>query len=139
MMNIYYKIWADLIIRMKTLPQNKNNWKLYSFVFMSMAMSLNLMVLMSVIQKHILDLYFYNFSVDFFPGVKLNAAMKYLILFFLPVAFLNYYFIFYKNKYQKLLKIRKSSNGKLAASYLLTSYFSPFALLLLAYVLNKLL
>lgn len=137
-MKIYYKIWTDLIIRMKTLPQNKNNWKLYSFIFMSMAMSINLLVLISVIQRHILGLYFYNFNVDFFPGVKLNAALKYLVLFLSPVAFLNYYFIFYKNKYQKLLKIHKSSNGKLAASYLLVSYFSPFALLFLAYLLNKL-
>lgn len=137
MMNFYYKIWVDVISRMKAQSQNKDNWKLYSFIFMSMAMSLNLLLFMTVLQSHVLKIPFYNFKLDFFPGEKLDASLKYIILFFLPVAILNYFLIFFKKKYKRLLKSYKTYNGKLAVTYLLLSYFMPFILLFIAYIINK--
>lgn len=136
MIQFYYKIWADLISRMKIQPQNKNNWKLYSFIFMSMAMSLNLLIIMTILQSHILKISFYNFDINIFPGKKLDAALKYIILFLLPVIAPNYLLIFYKKKYKIILKNYETHNGKLAAAYLLLSYFAPFILLFIAFFLN---
>lgn len=40
-MKLYYQIWVDCILKAKSRPQNKNDWKIYTLIFMSMAMAPN--------------------------------------------------------------------------------------------------
>lgn len=101
-MNIYYKIWVDCIIKAQSIPANKNNWKRFTMVFMTITMSINFACLMSLLQI-IIGTYFYHFEVDFFPGTKLDALISGLVLFILPNLLLNYYLIFRNNRYEKLL------------------------------------
>lgn len=134
MMKIYYRIWVDTLVKIKSQPQNKGRWKILSFVFISMAMALNFISIISILQRDVLNNTFYNFELDIFPGSKIDAMLKFFLLFFLPVAIINYSLIFYKKKYVQLMSKYNSSNGLLGISYILLSYFLPLILLVLAYL-----
>jgi hypothetical protein len=136
-MNLYYKIWVDGIIRLKSLPANKGLWKFYSMVLISFAMALNLAMIMAIAQRNIFKNSFYDLHVSIFNDSQLNSFTSFFVLFFLLPLFLNYFLIFRNNRYEKLIKKYKSYNGKLCIAYLLISYFLPFVLLLIGYFLER--
>ena len=108
-MNIYYLIWVDFIVKVKSIPANKNNWKQYSMIFMSMA--LNLCVLISIIQLHILKHIYYDVSITIFRGEKLNNFISFFILYLLAPLVLNYILIFRDDRYKALIAKKKNYNG----------------------------
>ena len=110
-MNIYYLIWVDFIVKVKSIPANKNNWKQYSMIFMSMAMALNLCVLISIIQLHILKHIYYDVSITIFRGEKLNNFISFFILYLLAPLVLNYILIFRDDRYKALIAKKKNYNG----------------------------
>ena len=116
-MNIYYLIWVDFIVKVKSIPANKNNWKQYSMIFMSMAMALNLCVLISIIQLHILKHIYYDVSLTIFRGEKLNNFISFFILYLLAPLVLNYILIFRDDRYKALIAKKKNYNGKLIYTY----------------------
>lgn len=134
-MNIYYKIWVDCIIKAQSIPANKNNWKLFTLIFMTITMSINFACFMSILQRNILGLYFYHFEVDFFPGTKLDALIIGFVLFVLPNLLLNYYLIFRNNRYEKLINKYKSYRGKLFFIYFFASLAIPLIILIISQVL----
>ena len=137
MMKLYYKIWVDTLVKIKAQPQNERRWKTLSFVFISMAMAMNFITVISIIQRNILGKSFYNLGIDVFPGTKLDALLKFIILFLLPVVIVNYVLVFHNKKYEKLIEKYKTHNGKLGMTYLLLSYFLPLILLVLAYLIQN--
>ncbi len=136
--NYYYMIWADAINRLKAVNGDNNSWKFYSMAFITLAMAFNLMVLMTILEKHILKIRFYNLDFNVFPGTKLNNALEFIVLFCLVPFAINYFLIFRNNRYESLIKQYKSYNGKLAATYIVASYFLPLILLVIAFLITKL-
>lgn len=116
-MNLYYMILVDGIKRMQSVPANKGTWKPQIMIFTSMAMALNIGMIMSIIQLHILGHTFYDIKFDIFPGEKLNNALSFFILYFLIPVVINYLCILRNNRYEKLLVKYKYYNGKLYMSY----------------------
>ena len=127
-MKIYYKIWVDCITRMKSVESNKSNWKFKGIVFMSLAMTLNLVLIMVVLQREVLGYYFYELNLPFLTGL-MNYIFTILLLYLLPCVLINYLLIFRNNNYEKLLKMYKYHNGKLCLTYYIVSYFLPIILL----------
>ena|SRR5690606_5326319 len=136
-MNLYYKIWVDCILKAQSQPQNKGNWKLFTMIFMSMAVAINLAVFMAILQRNILGYSFYDFKISFLEGIRTGSTVSFFVLFLLPPLLMNYMLIFRKKHYEKLIKKYKYYNGKLFISYFLTSLFLPFILLFLGYLWNK--
>ncbi len=134
-MNIYYKIWVDCIVKARSIPANKNNWKRFTMIFMSMAMALNFMLLMAILQRKLLGVSFYHLKVDVFPGTKLDAFISFFILFLLPMLLINYFLIFRNNRYELILEKYKSYNGKLFISYFLASLILPLSLIVIGMIL----
>jgi len=130
-MNIYYKIWVDCIIKARSIPANKNNWKRFTMIFMSMAMAINFAMVMAVLQRNVLQFSFYDFRVDIFPGTKLDAFISFFVLYLLPMLLINYLIIFRNNRYEILLEKYKSYNGKLFISYFLASLILPLLLIVI--------
>lgn len=130
-MNIYYKIWVDCIIKARSIPANKNNWKRFTMIFMSMVMAINFAMIMAILQRNILQFSFYDFRVDILPGTKLDAFISFFVLYLLPMLLINYFLIFKNNRYEILLEKYKSYNGKLFISYFLASLILPLLLLVI--------
>jgi hypothetical protein len=138
MLGLYYRIWVDCITRAKSRPQNQNNWPSFCMAFMSISMFLNLIVIMTLIQKHVIKQYFYYIKLDFLPKYT-NNVVSGIILFVAPCVLLNYFLIFNKHRYKVLLqKYPSRYNGKLFLTYFLISLGLPFVLLFGGLILYKL-
>jgi len=127
-MKLYYEIWVDCITRMRSVESNKSNWKVKGIIFMSLAMTLNFVLIMVVLQREVLGFNFYEINLPSLTGF-VNFVFTILLLYIFPCVFINYLLIFRNNKYEKLLIMYKYHNGKLCLTYYIISYFSPIVLL----------
>jgi hypothetical protein len=82
-LDMYYKIWVDGITKLRSIPANKGMWKFYAMVFISMAMAINLALLMAIIQRNILKHSFYDIRFNIFPEEKLNYFISFFLLYLL--------------------------------------------------------
>lgn len=133
-MRLYYRIWVDCITRLRLIEANKDNWQITGIIIMSTAMTFNFVLLMVIIQKNLLDYYFYEINIPTLSGFQ-NYILTILILYFSPCVIINYLLIFYNKRYEKLLEKYPYSNGKLIVTYILISLFLPIVLLLIAMLL----
>jgi len=129
-MNLYYFIWTDCIKRMIEIGVSKKDIKKRGLLFMSLAMTFNLVLVMVVFQKNLFGYYFYEINLSFLSGFA-NYAITILVLYFLPCFLINYLFIFKNNRYEKLLNKYKYYDGKLCLAYYVISFLLPSVLVLL--------
>ena len=134
-MNIYYKIWVDCIVRLRSQKGNKNDWIEKSIIMMSTAMTFNFMLFMAILERNILGCYFYKLSIPSLSDGG-NNVLSILILHFLPIIIVNYLLIFRNKRCKKLIKKYKYPyyNGKLIALYFVISLLLPIVLLLIAII-----
>ena len=128
MIGLYYRIWVDCITKASQQAGNKQNWPVITMVTMTMAMNFNLVLFMTVLQKHILHNYFYHFDLSFLP-TYISKLFSYVVLYILPCIAINYLLIFRHRRYEDLLKQYPNSNGKLFLIYFLISMLLPIILL----------
>jgi hypothetical protein len=80
-MKLYYLIWVDLIVRAKSQPGNKDNWQVMTLIFMTVPMALDFAFLMTILQKDILNYYFYELPIPILPqniAHNLSLAILYV-------------------------------------------------------------
>jgi len=135
-MSLYYKIWVDGITRIRSLPKNKENWQLKIMSVMSIAMTFNFALFMAILQRNVLNFYFYKLELTFLPERESNAV-SFIILFLVPCIVINYLLIFRKKRYEKLLEKYPYQNGKLFVIYFLISMFLPIILIWIGIIYTK--
>ena len=91
----------------------------------STAMAMNIALIAAVLQRNILKKYFYELKINFFDFEKANEFVSFFILYLLPPLMLNYFFIFWNNRYKKIIPQYKYHNGKWFSAYLIISLFLP--------------
>lgn len=112
-MNIYYKIWADAILRFKKHNPNRKDWKWALFLLITWINALNFwMVLLWLKYFEIFDVPLLEIS--FLPGTLLDKFFAFAIEFALPFALINYFLIFHKKRYQRIIQ-----NYRLSKQYAL--------------------
>ena len=137
MLGVYYRIWVDCIQRAKRqASNNKESWQTITMIFMTLSMSANFILIMTVLEKSVFQTYFYKIDVSFLP-TRINNVLAYLFLFILPCFVVNYLLIFRKKRYQKLLLKYPNYNGKLFLAYFLSSMLLPIILLWIGIVFFK--
>jgi hypothetical protein len=125
---VYYRIWIDCITRFKNQPANKDNWPFLSMTSMSIAMTLNLALIFSILQKNILGYYFYEIDLSFLPS-EIDDLFSFVILYSLPCISLNYLLIFKNDRYKALIaKYPYTNGGKLFLKYFIISMILPVLL-----------
>jgi hypothetical protein len=135
-MRLYYRIWVDCILRVKSIDANKTDWKYKSMAIMSFAMGFNFIMIMIFLQKNIFG-YFYEINFQILTGFQ-NYALTMLILYFLPCILINYLLIFHRDRYLKLIDKYPYRNGKLSLTYFLISIFLPIILIWGGIILSRL-
>lgn len=118
-MNFYYQYWSDAIIGIRRHNPNKADWKTSLYFTTTICNSLNLWVVMLWLKYF--DVYSFDFYVDFFPGTILNSASEFVICFASPFIFLNYFLVFYRDRYKKFVGKHPDKNGWLAFIYSMLS------------------
>lgn len=116
MLRLYYTIWVDCIRKLKVQPENKGNWQIKAMIFMTLSMSANFILIMTILEKKVFQTYFYKIDFSFLP-TRINNLIAYLLLFILPCIVINYLLIFRNKRYERLLLKYRYFNGKLFLSY----------------------
>jgi len=142
-MNIYYKIWIDCILRLRSQKQNKETWMEWSMIIMTIAMTVNLLFFMTLFERHVLGFSFYEFHISS-PNIvsdveRVNDVLNILVLFVLPCFVVNFLLIFRKKKLKKLIRKYKYPcyNGKLVLTYVSISLFLPIVLLFIGIIIYQ--
>jgi len=101
MKNYYYALWIDVILQFKK-RNPKGNWKLTSFFFITVINGLNLLIIL--LWMKLLNIVQMNAVIEV---VKTNSLLKSPIIFYsilcLPFAIVNYFLIFHKDRFEKLI------------------------------------
>lgn len=69
---------------------------------------------------------------------KIDSFLSFFISYMLPFLILNYFFIFYKNKYQNLIKDYPYSNGKYIKRFIFGAGLIPIFFIIIIFFLYKL-
>jgi glycosyltransferase involved in cell wall biosynthesis len=134
-MNIFYKIWVDCVLGLRSQKQNKDTWIEKSMFSMTICMVFNFLLFTAVVGRHIVDLSFYEIKMSspniVVPVERANNILTFLILYVLPCFVINYLLIFRKKRLKKLIRKYKYPyyKGKLFVIYMLISLLLPCVLL----------
>lgn len=119
MKGLYFKIWADLIIGIQKNPERKNDWRYFSMFLMTTLISLNLFTLVMLLSIFKVKVFF--ITIEVLPGTILDSFFSGLIQFVLPSFILNYFLVFYREKFKKFVFKYKDRQGKIFLPYLFIS------------------
>lgn len=99
---IYFKIWADAILSINKFRPS-SNWRIILFIHISWVQALNLWVITIWLKYfNLFDIPLIEFH--FLPGTILNQFLAFSAEFAFPFAILNYYLIFYKDRYKQVIR-----------------------------------
>lgn len=132
--DIYCALWADAINYERLKNGGEGHWKIFTFVYMSIFLSLNILALLSAIL--------------FFTGYELTAELKtvldnfflsellanlswFLLVLLIPSFIITYFTVFYKKKYEFILNNYEFKNGKLLLIYFCLTVVAFFGFSLL--------
>lgn len=133
---IYYTVWVDALVRMRSLPRNTGMWKFYGIVFISTAMALNLLIIVTVCERYLFGSEVFHINIDVFPGRKLDAFVTFFVKYLVWPMICNYVLILRDDRYLMLIDKYTYHDGKYAATYLALSYSLPFVLLLVEHMIE---
>lgn len=102
MKNIYYLIWVDSIVRFKKFNPERKDWKAAIFILNTWINALNLWIVILWL-RYFEILVLPQLTLNIFPGDLLDLFMSFAIQFALPAGILNYFLIFYNNRYKVLV------------------------------------
>jgi hypothetical protein len=103
MKNYYYIIWSDAILSFRKYHPDRNDWKFALLFLNTWINALNWWIIF-IWLKFFKILIIPLLSINIFPGTLLNDFLSFSVEFALPFGVLNYYMIFYKNRYEKIIK-----------------------------------
>ena len=126
MLNLYYKIWAGAINGQRSseaIVRQAFNWQTTSLLVVSLPMAINLASIDMILERYIFHTkLLYKLNINIFPGNRIDYALTFYILFGLVPLTLNYFLIFYKDKYKKILDKHKKPNVKIFLIYYMISF-----------------
>ena len=130
MRNIYYNFWVKVILNAKKNKSEGEVWKFPLFVVITAINSLNLVVLDLCLRILNIDIFsclnFFNIT----PGTIMNNLIIFILEYSLPFILLNYFLIFYKNRYVILIEKYPPDNTKFSIIYVIISLVSYFVSLI---------
>lgn len=125
-MKLYYSIWVDCIV--KARQSKEKTWKVVAIILMTTAMALNFLLLVNLIEIWLFGHSLFGLEISLLPERSRQIA-EFLLQFVAPWVVMNYFLIFRKERYKKLIAKYPDKNGQLFASYFAISIFVPIALL----------
>ena len=132
-MNIYYALWADAINYERIRNGGAGHWKVFTFSYMSILLSLNIMTLLSLIlflTDYDITSKIYEILMSF-QSKLLRDFIWAIVVLFIPSMVVTYFFVFYKKKYEYILSKYKFRNGRLLLIYFILTVILMFGFSLL--------
>ena len=117
--NLYYQIWTDAIVFEKN-KYGDSNWKILTLLPISVLQGVNMLTILFWLNTFNVNINIF-LKFDFFAGKMIDSFISVFISLFLPFILLNYFLIFRKGKYKKLIEKYKYRKGMLYLTYFATS------------------
>ena len=136
MRNIYYLIWVDAILSFKKHNPKNRNWKWTVFFINTWMNALNFWVVFIII-KYCTAFSLPLFAFNLFPGNLLDDFFNFTMTFAFPFVVLNYFLIFYNDRYEKLVEKYGKQNNKYALIYSMVSPLGAFIVAVLHGILTR--
>ena len=121
---IYYSFWVDVILNYKKHHKEKINWKQMLF-FVSTINGINLWIIL-VWLKYFEIIIVPQFNINIFPGETLNGFLHFFLVFVSPFIVLNYFLIFHKDRYKKIIAKYPLQRKRFAFIYLIAIIWLAF-------------
>jgi hypothetical protein len=132
---IYDKIIADGLKTAIKNPENKSIYKEIIFFSLLFANSANFILIVAILENYIFYYQWYKIDFIIFKTEFYDSILKYFILFVLPFIPINYFLIYYKKRYERLLKY-PDVKGKLFFLYFIISICLPTIGVIIVYLLQ---
>jgi hypothetical protein len=125
MRNYYYIFWADAIQRIRTFHPQKKDWKISIYVLNSWIHALNLFIVFLWLKYfHILTIKLP--AINIFPGDMIDKFLSFAVVFATPFFILNYFLIFHRDRYKKIVDKYYIKDGNYALPYTFTIALGAF-------------
>lgn len=140
--NFYFRIWANTIryfLQNNQKLKNKN-WELYLLLLTSAIYSSGiaaLELLLRIIFRNNEIMLFLDIDISIFPLQSLNNAVATFIVLGLPIILINYFLIFYKDHYKKLIEDCENMDRKHVLLFYLYVIWSFFIVAIIHGILMK--
>lgn len=119
MKNFYYIFWADAIQRIRKFHPQKKDWKISLYLFNSWIHALNLFIVFLWLKYfHLLTIKLPEINI--FTGDKIDKFLSFALVFGTPFLILNYFLIFHRDRYKKIVDKYYVKDGNYAFPYSFT-------------------
>ena len=119
MRNLYYQLWVDGIVNSKDYKNNESGWKFSIYWLLTVLNGLNVAVLFIWLDFFEIDTYRFHFNENY-NSTLLNFVEGFLN-YVAPIAVINYYLIFHKDRYKRLIIKYSHFKGRYALYYSIIS------------------
>jgi hypothetical protein len=103
-MKLYYRLMVSSIYNAQKNGFMSDIWKFMSNLTMTVAMSSNILVVYVLINKFLLPDVLDFIEIKFTDTRKWNSLLNISIYIFFPCMIINYFLVFYEDKYKFLIK-----------------------------------
>ena len=129
MRNIYYLYWVDAIVGFKKNNPTRTDWKFKVFTISTTCNALNLWAIL--LWMKFFNVFSFSMEINIFSWSMLNGATIFIIYFASPFILLNYFLVFYNDRYKRLIEKYSNRNGKRAMIYIICSALIGFISMIL--------
>lgn len=116
MKNFYYIYWADTIQRIRKFHPKKKDWKISLYILNSWIHALNVFIIFLWL-KYFQLINIKMPDINIFPGDMIDGFLSFASVFATPFFIINYFLIFHKDRYKKIVKKFHIENGNYAMPY----------------------
>lgn len=103
MKNYYYLIWSDAIQRIRHHHPHDKDWKLWLSFYMSF-MEAGFLCMTLIWLNKLNICYIKPICINLFEYDIINEFTSFIVTYTLPFWLLNYFLIFFRNRYEKIIK-----------------------------------
>ncbi len=115
MKNLYYNVWSDAINSFRKHHPEITDWKVKVFNLMTFTNALNFWILFFWLQYFgLVRLPKFTFNL---PIGIINDFLMFILIFALPFVIINFFLIFYKDRYKNILEKYPYTDKKYAIKY----------------------
>lgn len=122
-------VWSDAINYERIKNGGADGWEIMTFSYMSFFVGLNFAAIISLIHFLTgipLDKFTINFGTMFTGAI--SSLLWSIVNLYIPAMLLNFFLVFYKKRYEHILRVYSFQNGKILVIYLCLSIVAYFGI-----------
>lgn len=127
LVDLYHKIIVSAIYTTSKSNFSGDIWRYSTLLAISLPMTFNIVCVCLIIDTHFYPGFISFMKFEIVPGNQYNIFFSFIIYLFLPIFILNGFYIFWKQRYTRLMeKYPSAHNRKISGIYFFISWFLFF-------------